>query len=308
MKQWHLVIDVARCQGCNNCLMACRDEHAGNEWPGYSRPQSYGGGKWIELPCNERGQFPLIDVSYRPTLCSHCADAPCVVTSGGVIYKRQDGIVLIDPQRAAGRFDLQDACPYGMISWNDEYDVPQKCTLCAHLLDQGWAKPRCVQACGPGALSFVREDDAAFAERADREGIETLHAGSVTGTVVGYKNLDRFESCFIAGTVVVDQGGVVDCAAGAIATLYKTVAGFDTEATASVPGAGAQPGAAEADADSPLQTTVTDVFGDFKFDGLPEGSGEYIVCVTLAGRPAVERAVRLGVSTSLDTILVGGER
>ena len=304
MKRWHLVIDVARCQGCNNCLMACRDEHAGNEWPRYSRPQSYGSGRWIQLPCNERGQFPLIDVAYRPTLCTHCSDAPCVVKSGGIMYKRSDGIVMIDPARAAGRFDLQDACPYGMISWNDEYGVPQKCTMCAHLLDRGWVKPRCVQACGPGALSFRYEDDEVFVERAACEEIETLHAGTVEGTVVGYRNLDRFESCFIAGTVVVDRGGVVDCAAGAVATLCKGGDGY---------GAGVEPGADQdpavgGQAGAALQTTVTDVFGDFKFDGLPEGSGEYIVTVALEGRPPIERTVRLGVSTSLDTILVGGDQ
>jgi Fe-S-cluster-containing dehydrogenase component len=283
--------------------MACRDEHAGNEWPGYSRPQSYGAGRWIELPCNERGQFPLIDVAYRPTLCSHCSDAPCVVRSGGAIYKRPDGIVLIDPEKAAGRFDLQDACPYGMITWNDEYDVPQKCTLCAHLLDQGWDKPRCVQACGPGALSFVREDDAAFAERVALEGIETLHAGSVVGAAVCYKNLDRFEKCFIAGTIAVDRGGVVDCAAGAVITLRKAADSDSAPGSDHDAASAGERGVAES-----LRSVVTDAFGDFKFDGLPEGSGEYIVTVTLDGQGLVERTARLGRSVSLDPIVVGGER
>jgi Fe-S-cluster-containing dehydrogenase component len=300
VKKGRLIIDVARCQGCNNCLMACRDEHAGNDWPGYSRPQSYGAGRWIELPCNERGQFPLIDVAYRPTLCTHCGDAPCVAycqeiasdaaVPEGAIYKRPDGVVLIDPDKASGRRELLDACPYGMISWNDEYDAPQKCTLCAHLLDGGWDKPRCVQACGPGALWFVVEDDPVFGRRAAAEGLETLHPGTVETTAVVYKDLPRFESCFIAGSAAVDRDGVVDCAAGAVATLRK---------------AGAEPGAAQI---SPLETTVTDVFGDFKFDGLPEGSGDYVVTVSVEGRPAVERTVRLGRSVSLETILVGGER
>lgn len=298
-EKWHLVIDVARCQGCNNCLMACRDEHAANDWPGYSRPQSYGGGRWIELPCNERGRFPLIDVAYRPTLCTHCADAPCVDAAAamglaGAIYKRSDGIVLIDPYKAAGRPELLDACPYGTISWNDEYSVPQKCTLCAHLLDEGWEKPRCVQACGPGALSFVVEDDASFARRATSEGIETLHPGNVEETGVCYKNLERYESCFIAGSVAVERAGVVDCASGAVATLHKT--GEDDGADSDT-GTGA-----------PLQTAVADVFGDFKFDGLAEGSGDYVVTVDLPGFAPVERQARLGRSVSLDTILVGGER
>ena len=51
MKTWHLVVDVALCQGCNNCFLTCKDEHVGNEWPGYSRPQSLHGEKWINVLC-----------------------------------------------------------------------------------------------------------------------------------------------------------------------------------------------------------------------------------------------------------------
>ena len=32
MKNWKLIIDVAKCHNCNNCLMACKDEHVGNNW------------------------------------------------------------------------------------------------------------------------------------------------------------------------------------------------------------------------------------------------------------------------------------
>jgi Fe-S-cluster-containing dehydrogenase component len=278
----HVVINVARCQGCNNCFMACKDEHGGNEWPGYSRPQSIQGSRWIEPQCNERGQYPLIDVSYRPTLCSHCADAPCVARAAGAIRKRADGIVLIDPEMARDRPDLVDACPYGMISWNEEYSVPQKCTMCAHLLDGGWEKPRCVQACGPGALSFVWSDDPGFSSRAEAEGLETLHPGSVADTGVSYKNLFRFDLCFIAGSVAVERAGVVDCAAGAVVSLFR----------------------ADTSDDVPLQRTTTDAFGDFKFDGLEPESGEYLVRVELEYAPSAHLKANLGRSLSLGTILM----
>ena len=58
MKKPHLIVDVALCQGCNNCFLACKDEHVGNDWPGYSRPQSSLGERWIQIPCHERGQYP----------------------------------------------------------------------------------------------------------------------------------------------------------------------------------------------------------------------------------------------------------
>jgi Fe-S-cluster-containing dehydrogenase component len=68
--------------------------------------------------------------------------------------KRADGIVLIDPEKSVGQRSLVAACPYGAIWWNAEKNLPQKCTLCAHLLDTGWKAPRCVQACPTGALSI----------------------------------------------------------------------------------------------------------------------------------------------------------
>jgi Fe-S-cluster-containing dehydrogenase component len=316
MKKPHLLIDVALCQGCNNCFLACKDEHVDNDWPGYSRPQSHHGEHWIEIPSKERGTYPLIDVAYRPTLCTHCADAPCVAGSEGAITKRADGIVLIDPQKANGREDLVRACPYGMITWSEESSAPQKCTLCAHLLDNGWTKPRCVQACGPGALTFVWEDDRAFAARAEAEGIETLRPGSPERTAVCYKNSARFDSCFIGGSVAVEHDGVIDCASGRAVTLKK-IAGTPAPGVAAVPGeatttgeraTGGGPSGAAAGDETALRTVLTDAFGDFKFDGLEPGSGEYVIEVAANGHGPVRIATRLGVSVNLGTIIVGGER
>ena len=33
------VIDVARCSGCHNCQLACKDEHCENDWRPYAAPQ-----------------------------------------------------------------------------------------------------------------------------------------------------------------------------------------------------------------------------------------------------------------------------
>jgi Fe-S-cluster-containing dehydrogenase component len=38
MKQRYLVIDVALCHDCNNCFIACKDEHVMNNWPPYTEP------------------------------------------------------------------------------------------------------------------------------------------------------------------------------------------------------------------------------------------------------------------------------
>ncbi len=291
MKKWHLIVDVARCQGCNNCMLACKDEHVGNDWPGYSRAQALHGERWIEIPCHERGQFPIIDVTYRPLLCTHCSDAPCVARSAGAISKRADGVVLIDPKRATDP-TLVDACPYGSIVWSEESEAAQKCTLCAHLLDEGWKEPRCVQACGPGALSFVRMSDTEFAAYAAGEGLETLHPGRLEDTTVCYMNLSRFVDRFVAGSVAVDEAGTLDCAPGATVVLRRLTRVQD-EAVEAVQ----------------TWTTTTDTYGDFKFDGLAAKIGEYSLTVSLRGHEPVEMMVTLTESLSVGTIFfsTGGQ-
>jgi len=138
MKKWYLVIDVEKCENCNNCFLSCKDEHVDNDWPGYSAPQPNRGQKWINIHGKERGQYPFIDVAYLPVPCMHCANAPCIkAAKDGAIYKRPDGIIIIDPVKAKGQKKVINACPYGAIWWNEELEAPQKCTFCAHLLDDG---------------------------------------------------------------------------------------------------------------------------------------------------------------------------
>ena len=100
MKNWQLIIDVEKCEDCNNCFLACKDEHVDNDWPGYSLPQPLHGHRWMNIMRKERGQFPMIDVAYLPIPCMHCDRAPCIeAAKGGAVYKRDDGIVIIDPER-----------------------------------------------------------------------------------------------------------------------------------------------------------------------------------------------------------------
>lgn len=270
------VIDVASCEDCNNCLLACKDEHVGNDWPGVTGPQPRRGARWIDVVRKERGAFPHVDVAYRPTPCQHCADAPCVAASGGAIRRRGDGIVLIDPVAARGRRDLVESCPYGAIEWNAELEAPQKCTLCAHLLDAGWREPRCVQACPTGALKLVRLDEVAAARLSSAEGLSPLHPGHGTKPTALYRNLARFETCFVAGSVATETNGVVDCVPGAKVTLEKD--------------------------GSVVVSQTTDPFGDFRLDGLAVGSGRYRLLVAGPGGRSLTLDVEVTESVSLGVV------
>lgn len=252
MNKWHLIIDVEKCEDCNNCFLACKDEHVDNDWPGYTASQPKHGHRWMNIMRVERGQFPLIDVAYRPTPCMHCDNAPCVAAAReDAVYKRDDGVVLIDPEKAKGQKELLKACPYGAIWWNDEENVPQKCTMCAHLLDSGWKQPRCVQVCPTGALKFVNIDEEEMLKEVDAQKLQVLSAEFKTRPRVYYKNLHRFERCFIAGSVSVKVDEIIDCVQGAAVVLKKNEE-VVTEAT-------------------------TDHYGDFKFDYIEPNSGSYQV-------------------------------
>ena len=148
MARYGMVIDETLCNGCYCCFLACRDEHCGNDYPGYSSAQPMSGMNWMRVIEKERGKYPKVKVAYTSVLCMHCDDALCVKMSrDGAVYRRPDGIVIVDPVKAKGQKNIVSTCPYRVIEWNEEKQLPQKCTLCAHLLDQGWKEPRCAEAC-----------------------------------------------------------------------------------------------------------------------------------------------------------------
>jgi Fe-S-cluster-containing dehydrogenase component len=280
MKKWLLVIDIEKCENCNNCFLSCKDEHVGNAWPGYAAPQPDQGQTWIAIGSRERGQYPLIDVAYLPAPCMHCADAPCLrAAKDGAIYRRQDGIVLIDPVKAKGQENLVNACPYGAIRWNETLTLPQKCTLCAHLLDGGWTRTRCVQSCPTGALSLRHIEDSQIPEIIAAEKLEVYKPERKTNPRVHYKNLYRYTRCFIGGSVAMQRDGVEECAIGAQVTLMDAVGVAIGEHT-------------------------TDDFGEFKFDNLAANSGPYTLRIAYAGRGAKTVAVNLQESLNTGVILV----
>jgi Fe-S-cluster-containing dehydrogenase component len=155
---------------CYSCFTACKDEHCGFASK-LSAAQPMMGQKWIDVREWERGDSSRRTKSATvPTLCAHCQDPACAkAAKNGAVYKRPDGIVIIDPEKSKGQKAIADACPIGAIYWNEEFEIPQKCTMCAELLDDpeylaylGDPKlktPRCVEACPNHALIFGDLDD-----------------------------------------------------------------------------------------------------------------------------------------------------
>jgi Fe-S-cluster-containing dehydrogenase component len=189
------LIDVAKCNGCYNCQIACKEEHVGNDWTPYAKPQPDTGQFWMKMNEKVRGTVPKVRMSYVATPCMHCRDARCIASCGpGAIYRREDGLVLIDPVKCTGCMGCLDVCPYGSIYFNRDMSLAQKCTGCAHLLDGGWKEPRCVDACPTGAIRFGEEEELKTLIKV----ADVLLPEEGTRPLVHYLNLPKR---FIAGSI-----------------------------------------------------------------------------------------------------------
>lgn len=249
-KKWNLVFDVDRCTGCQNCVLAVQDEYTGNEFPGYAAEMPRHGHRWVEIRRTDRGSHPIVDVAYSFHACQHCEDAPCIAAAkDGAAYKRPDGIVVIDPDKAKGQQQIVAACPFGAIAWNEALDIPQHWNFDAHLIDAGWPAPRPAQACPTGALRALRVDDAEMQRIASEEKLEPLKPELGLRTRIHYRNLGRVTRAFVGGSLVAAIDGRDECVADAVVRLLR-----DGEL---------------------LAETRSDAFGEFRFDRLPLASRGY---------------------------------
>ncbi|MCL6552485.1 MAG: 4Fe-4S dicluster domain-containing protein [Firmicutes bacterium] len=169
-RRWVMVVDLARCDGCQECTRACTAMHrvpSGQEWIRVyeMHDETTGLAYWLPRPCMQ------------------CDNPPCVkVCPVSATWKREDGIVMQDTSRCIGcRFCIA-ACPYQARGFNwvepaatpestrEPYDpewnrvhfrgTTEKCIFCPALVKEG-KLPACVAACPMGALYFGdRGEDA----------------------------------------------------------------------------------------------------------------------------------------------------
>jgi Fe-S-cluster-containing dehydrogenase component len=250
------IIDLSKCNGCYNCQIACKDEMVGNDWPPYSLSEPDIGQFWLKITEQEMGTAPKLKHAYVPQHCQHCDNAPCIKAAApGAVYKRPDGMVIIDPVLSAGQKQLVAACPYGAVFWNAGLNIPQKCTACAHILDDstiagGIQTPRCVNACPTKALQFGDDSDPAMQALMSQG--QVLHPEYGTKPRVYYLNLPTL---FIAGAVY--DPNADECLEGASVTASDLTTGQTYSAT-------------------------TDNYGDFWLEELP-GERSYELNITKSG-------------------------
>ena len=151
MKQYAFYFDSSSCSGCKACQVACKDKHnldVGRLW---RRVYEISGGEWVQ-----KGQaWEQTVFAYNLSIaCNHCEKPICAeVCPAKAIYKRADGIVLIDQSRCLGCSYCSWACPYGAMQYNPASGTMTKCTFCVEEVELGRA-PACVASCPMRALDY----------------------------------------------------------------------------------------------------------------------------------------------------------
>ena len=261
-KKYGIVVDVAKCTGCYNCQLACKDENCGEAHEGYTAAQPMTGQFWLHVSEVERGAFPKVKLNHVPKMCGHCDNPACMSQAkNGAVYKREDGVVIIDPEKAKGQKDIVSTCPHRVIFWNEALQLPQKCDMCAHLLDKGYKEPRCVELCPTGALTFgdLNDPNSEVAKLVAEKAPESLNAAYGLNENVLYLNVPKK---FITGTVICKNTDL--CFKGVKVTLK---------------GEGVE------------KVTETSAFGDFWFEGLEKNTA-YTVELEAEGHEKMTFAAR----------------
>ncbi len=156
MTQYAFLVNSDACSGCKTCQVACQDRHdlpAGIHW---RIVYEVTGGDWRR----EEDTWISTVAAYNLSVsCHHCMDPSCLPACfAQAIWKRSDGIVLIDESLCNRCHKCEAACPYGAIRYDLTANLVAKCHFCVDLLDAGLA-PSCVAACPNRALDFGDYDE-----------------------------------------------------------------------------------------------------------------------------------------------------
>lgn len=276
MARYAMVCDVEKCTGCHSCFLACKDEYVGSPHLPWTQEQGPNQ-QWLRVQEVEYGTDSKVKVDYIPILCQHCNNPACGRgTPEGAVYTRDDGIVVFDPEKSKGLKSIVNNCPYHVVFWNEEKQIPQKCTMCAHMLDTGDMTTRCVECCPTGAMVFgdIEDPDSEISKLISEKGdrLEIYKPEFTTNPSVKYLSLPK---PFISGELVYAEIPG-EPPAGIKVTLTCKDCGETRE-------------------------SVSDFMGDFEFQHLKRDK-DYIIRIEAPGYASIEKKVHTNTAKNLGVI------
>jgi Fe-S-cluster-containing dehydrogenase component len=149
--------DPHKCVGCGRCELACTEFNDGKAAPSISRikiDRNLNFGPQGELVLRE-GKGNWGDGVIVQDLCKQCPHpVPCadICPENAIVVAPAGNARMIDMQKCTGCRVCLKACPWEMISFDQDTRKATKCDLCK-------GKPKCVEACPAEALSYVGWSD-----------------------------------------------------------------------------------------------------------------------------------------------------
>ncbi|MBI4352997.1 MAG: dimethyl sulfoxide reductase anchor subunit [Candidatus Omnitrophica bacterium] len=163
-EQYRFHFDMARCIGCQCCVVACNEQN--------NNPASV---NWRRVGEIEGGVYPSTKRHHLSMACNHCLDPSCLTgcPTGAYVKDEKTGIVMQESDECIGCQYCTWNCPYGVPQFNPERRIVTKCDMCHGRLSQGQV-PACAAACPEQAIRIEKVSASEWRENhaeADAPGI-----------------------------------------------------------------------------------------------------------------------------------------